>query len=745
MATMILADFGAEVIKVEPPAGDRLREHPGYLTWNRSKLRVTLDPGTFEGLGAARALIATAAAAVFDARPGELERLGLDATTVLAANPGLLHVWMPPYGTAGRWSQLPPDDLLLAGLSGVACLQLSYEDRPVALATPQVSYGHAAIAANGIAAGLWERGHSGKGQALVVSGLHGVSSVEMGGAITNGMAIRVARSSRGGAHYGLYPAGDGNWFFLGCLTQGFFVKALNALGLTEIMTWEGVDGELTNIMRTPELAERVRTRLQEHFASHPRDHWLRVLREADVPNGPAGLREEWFRDETVAVNEMRLVLEHPEHGPVEMPGISVKMADTPGAVKGFAMDVAVAELLDGRKPALPQPADTPKRPLEGVRVLDLGAFIAGTYAPTVLANYGADVIKVEPLDGDPFRTYGLTSYGHNLGKRSIALDLKSPDGRAVFEEMVRRSDVVLDNYRLGVRERLRADYATLRAINPRIITCSVTGYGPVGPLARDPGFDPLLQARSGMMMAQGGNVEPVFHQIAVNDSGTAMMAAFGIQAALHAREKTGRGQEVLTSLANQTVLFQSGELTRYAGCPELPVGGVDFLGPTALRRYYASADGWVAIACSAPQHFHALAVALAHPEWAGRTIAERALSEPADGALAQGIAEALAAMPRMEALDRLLARGVPCAPVTRVEEIFTDSWLAENGFLQELDDPTWGRMLAPRTYADWSRSTGGFIRRAPGLGEHTVEVLAGLGLSEEHIAGLIGRGVVRAG
>jgi crotonobetainyl-CoA:carnitine CoA-transferase CaiB-like acyl-CoA transferase len=582
----------------------------------------------------------------------------------------------------------------------------------------------------------------------VVSGLHGVSSVEMGGAITAGGAIRMARTSRGGAHYGLYRAGDGEWFFLGCLTQPFFLKALEALDMLELMAWEGVDGQLINIMANPELTERVRTALEAKFATAPRAHWLDLLEEAGVPRGPVGRREEWFREETVAANEMLVALDHPLLGRVEMPGLPVKLSDTPAAIEGFMAEAAAADLLVGWAPRQPPAADPPastEPPLAGVRVIDIGAFIAGTFAPTVLANFGADVIKVEPLEGDGFRPYGLNFTGHNLGKRSLAIDLKSPAGREVLERLVIAADVVLDNFRLGVRERLGIDYASLARLNPRIITCSVTGYGPKGPLAPLPGFDPILQARSGMMRAQGGADEPVFHQIAVNDTATAMMAAFGILAALHARERTGRGQEVTTCLANQTILFQSGELTWYEGRPLAPTGARDCLGFSALRRFYRCADGWLGVSCTRPVQFHALAVALGHPEWAGRTTAEKALAEPVDGVLGRAVAETLATMPRAEALDRLLTGGVPAAPATGADELFTDPWLAENRFLDEIADPQWGRVIAPRTFADWSRSRAGFARRAPLIGEHSAEVLAECGFAAGEIERLIADGVVRAG
>jgi crotonobetainyl-CoA:carnitine CoA-transferase CaiB-like acyl-CoA transferase len=142
LAAMLLSDFEADVLKVEPPGGDRVKREPGYLCWNRNKRVTTLNLSYYDGLHAARELIAGADVALFDAHPGELERLGLDAPTLRAAHPSLIHVWLPPYGTEGRWSQLPPDELLLAALSSVSFQQSSYNDQPVYLVTPQIAYGH---------------------------------------------------------------------------------------------------------------------------------------------------------------------------------------------------------------------------------------------------------------------------------------------------------------------------------------------------------------------------------------------------------------------------------------------------------------------------------------------------------------------------------------------------------------------------------------------------------------------------
>jgi crotonobetainyl-CoA:carnitine CoA-transferase CaiB-like acyl-CoA transferase len=625
---------------------------------------------------------------------------------------------------------------------------MSYEDRPTYLVTPQVQYGHAVLGAGVLASALYERAKSGDGQAIAVSGLDALAGVEAGGTVRAADMFRMGgRGSRGGVpNYRLYECADGEWFFLGTLTPQFFLKALEATDMMDLMAWEGVEGDFTKLLQ-PGINTRVIEVLEARFKEKPRAEWLKILHDHDVPRGPVGKSIEWFRGETARANDMHLELEHQKLGKVEMPGVPVKLSATPGSVRGLPETVkadAIPAHVPSAGSAKPATEGT-GGPLAGVRILDLGAFIAGTFAPGILSAWGADVIKVEPPDGDPFRTYGLGFVGYNRGKRGLAIDLKHPAGREAFLDLVKVSDIVLDNYRNGVRERLGIDYATLKQVNPRIISCSVTGYGPKGELSPDPGFDPLVQARSGLMDAQGGGEEPVFYQIPINDTGSAMAAAFGMVAALYARERTGEGQEVLTCLANQSILFQSGELTWYEGRPANPKGALDCLGTSATNRFYQCSDGWVMVAGTKPEHFPALCIALGHPEWAGRLIAEKSVLEPVEGTLAAQLAEAFAGISKGEAVDRLLAKGVPAAPVTETVEIFDNPWLHQNGYFEDFDHPQFGPMMGPKHLGRFSRTPGGYPRRSPLIGEHSVEVLGDYGFDEARIAELLAAGIVRQG
>jgi crotonobetainyl-CoA:carnitine CoA-transferase CaiB-like acyl-CoA transferase len=245
-----------------------------------------------------------------------------------------------------------------------------------------------------------------------------------------------------------------------------------------------------------------------------------------------------------------------------------------------------------------------------------------------------------------------------------------------------------------------------------------------------------MQARSGLMEWQGGDDEPVFHSIPVNDSASAIMAAFGIAAAVFARERTGEGQRVETSLTNSSVLCQSAELTRYRDAPAMPRGGRDHPGNFALRRLYRCADGWIALAVRSGAQFQAMCVALGHPEWAGRMVAERALSEPADSQLASLIAEALVQLNKDDVVRALLAMDVPAAPALQTLDMFDNPWHLENGFFHQTDHPQFGPMTTVRSYGEFSRTPAGFPRRAPLLAEHAREVLHEIGYDDTAIDGL---------
>ena len=219
MACMLLGDFEAEVVKVESPAGDRLKAHPGYLAWNRNKTVMRLDLEAPADRARARELIAGADVVVFDHAPGVLERLDLDPERLSAAHPRLISVWMPPYGISGPWSGLAPHHSLLTALTGDALRQGAHGEAPVHLVLPVLWYGQAVTAAAVIGAALLERSKSGLGQALTVSGLHGAATMALLARVPAVAPLGRTHPQGGAPNYRLYECSDGRWLFLGTLFQ----------------------------------------------------------------------------------------------------------------------------------------------------------------------------------------------------------------------------------------------------------------------------------------------------------------------------------------------------------------------------------------------------------------------------------------------------------------------------------------------------------------------------------------------
>jgi crotonobetainyl-CoA:carnitine CoA-transferase CaiB-like acyl-CoA transferase len=732
MAAMLLGDFGASVLRITDPDRREATAPAGAAGWNRNKHALALALDGPAGRARFEELLGHADILVFDHAPSACRRLDLQASGLRTGRPRLITLWTPPFGAEGAWSELPAHHAMLMGLSGAAFRQGAWGEGPIWHVTPIVHYAQAVLGAAAAGAALLARSRSGLGQAVTVSGLQAMGQVAC--PLTELGSAPYGRGSPAGSSpsYRLYRCGDGKWLFLGALFSHFFARAAKALELTGADVYDA--------------AAAIGSRLR----SAPRAHWLALLRAHDVPAGPVERREDWLASEICRANDLWAELQHPELGAVRTPGLAARLESTPGHIGGAMQAASEAWLAEFRspRPAPPPPAAAdpePGPPLAGVRVLDLGSVIAGTYAAAILANFGAEVVKVEGPEGDPFR-FAMTGFiNYNRGKRGLGLNLKAAAGRDLFLDLCRTADVVLDNYRLGVRRRLGIDHAEVRAVNPRLVSCSANTYGSRGEHAARPGFDPLIQAESGLMAAQGGDSPPVFHTIPVNDVATAAVTAFAIIAALNARKVTGEGQVVETSLAASSTLYQFGELTAYAGRPPAPLGCRDCPGFRALDRYYACADGWIALGASDAAHVEGLAEALAAPEWLARWSPAEALAEPRDGELAERIADALATRTRDETLAALAAAGTPAAPVLTPGEAAACAFLWSNGYYQIFEHPQWGQLVGSRGFADFGDGPAGFARMEPELGEHSVEVLLDHGIERERIIALARAGVIFRG
>jgi crotonobetainyl-CoA:carnitine CoA-transferase CaiB-like acyl-CoA transferase len=278
----------------------------------------------------------------------------------------------------------------------------------------------------------------------------------------------------------------------------------------------------------------------------------------------------------------------------------------------------------------------------------------------------------------------------NKGKRNLSIDLKESGALNLLLALVRQSDVVIDNTRVGIPERLGTDYEALRQVNPDIVRCTILGWGE-GPFREAPSFDPLLQARSGLMAAQGAGGDPVWNAMPVHDVGVGTLGAFGVLAALFARRLIGRGQEVTTSLTHASLMQQAGEMTSFPNSPSAPFGGTDYLGPSAARRLYQCQDGWIAVSGEA-EGVVRLRAALGDATGAGGD---------SDGPGDADLDWRFLGLTVGAALDALTAAAIPAVNVLGRNDVFQDRWLDENHFFAPVDDSEHGPMIIVGSYSDW--------------------------------------------
>lgn len=768
---MLLAEQGAEVIKVEPPAGDKARGTPGFHIWNRSKRSVVADPTTREGRALIEQLSATADALLTDHQPGTVEELGLGYDRLFQRNPGLIYCHLPAFGSKGPHARRYPDDSLVAAVSGLLGSQWSHRDGGVHLVIPIASYGAAFIASSSITAALYEHEQSGKGQQIEVSWLAGAFAMQTGAILYHPELLRLfsGRLNPLGPIpcYRLYQAQD-DWLFVACGNATFWNKFCLAVEKPEWAADSRYENAPWGI--APENRDELAEQITVVIATKPREEALRILREHDVPSAPVTGRQEFIAHRQTAHNGMRVELNDPELGKTVQMGVPVRLYQTPGDIKGPAPllgqhteeikermqnpvvssqhPVAGGHTLGqkGEEVSVSTNTQSPaSSPLKDILVLDFASYIAGTLGPMMLAQLGANVLKVESLQGDAFRSFGFGFLGWNQGKRGIAVNLNNAEGRAVVHDLVRKADVVVENLRPGATRRYGIDYETLSQLNPRLIYATVTAFGSNGPDHDQPGFDPLLQSRSGIMRAQGGHGHPPFYlTCGVCDYAAALLTAYGVTAALYARQRTGKGQRVETSLLNAAMAVQSGSFIFYDGRPDLEDGGPDLWGTGALYRIYPTINDSLFLAVVEPAHWQALCEVIGPTDVIHRYHFSDARQEPVEGVLGQTLAGVFTKKTTNEWLSLLDASGVPCAPILPLPPLFSDDHIAANDLLATHAHPQWGEVRQTGILTKFSRTPATLPYVAPLLGQHTREILQEVaGYTHEHIAHLLHAGIVR--
>ncbi|MFP5331131.1 MAG: CoA transferase [Acidimicrobiia bacterium] len=620
------------------------------------------------------------------------------------------------YGTNGPLTGRPAEDLLVAARTGLVADQPGWGDGPSFIAHPVPSMGAGLLGAQGVCAALLFRASRPERVHVETSLLAGVLAM---GARVAGGSIPNARTWYWRANgplpfYSSYECADGAWLQLGCIHDGFVRKAIAAFGLDDPILFERPLGPDAPVEHDP--AHRQYELLAEAIRQRSRAEWLEVLESADVPCAPVHTAAELLVDPQFL---------HSSVGGRPDVALSVRVAEGRDSLSGGNF-----ESQDSTSAPEGSIRHVASLPLRGLRVLDVGNLIAGPMSARLLSDLGAEVIKIErPEGGDIARQNGSPAfYALNSGKRGLAVDLQATEGRAVMQRLLSVSDVVVDNMRPGVGERLGFGWERLQADHPHVIYCHVSAFGSTGPYAHRPGLDPLAGALAGLQLEQGpGDGRPVYVQGAIVDHAAAMLAAFGTLVALLGRSRNGRGAKVETSLLDAAVLLNSRALY-FAGS-----GRGDGLAPHrsqfgtgALRRIYQASDGWFAVAGQTVQAWEGVLDTLppAVAE-ALRQFASASDWQSRDALLGRRLQAIFSQQSLDYWLKALEARGVPVEPV----ESGTGDWLLSephleaNGMVARQAHPAVGPIRIAYGFWRFGGTTGPPPTPAPILGEHSHEIL----------------------
>jgi crotonobetainyl-CoA:carnitine CoA-transferase CaiB-like acyl-CoA transferase len=774
MTTMFLADNGADVLRIESPAGDPFAQQTGYRVWNRGKRSVSLDLQSGEGRGQFDELARTSDVVVDSFSFGATARLGIDHDALIVLNPHIITCSITAYGEHPVHRDRPGYDGLVAARTGLlydqkgrrgtamefingrpgpypefdapeGLVRGADRDGPIFPRTPWPSIGATYFATLGIAAALRARQVSGLGQRVTTSLLQGALAaaclnwqrVEHPDAPLYWMWPVDSRSIEG-----LYECADGRWIHHWTLRPRWVLTAaegdkLSAVGLDtsyrddpDRVSMEA-DGMLAGIFLHPQLAEA--------FKKFPADDWVRAAEEAGLGIAIVRSPGEALADKSFLADGCVVEVDDPDLGPIHHAGPLLEFSATPGAVSGPAprsgqhTDEVLAE--NGSGAARPSRAlgsdESLAHPLAGVRVLDLGLGVAGPFTGRVLADLGADVIKINALH-DTYWNGTHMGLGTNRGKRSIALNLKDPAGREALERLLQHADVMTLNWRPGAAARLGLDYETLRERYPGLVYCNTRGYEK-GPRSDLPGTDQNAAAMTGTEWEDGacgaGN-PPLWSRSNMGDTGNALLAAIAITSALYHRDRTGEGQAVGTSIVNAGLLHTSYAWIHSDGrAPAWGQVDCDQFGLSPYYRLYRCASGeWIFLAAVTNEARAAL-----------RTLLPGAPIADDDESVAVWLASYFESAAATEAFSALDSGGVPIEVVDELfcRDLFDDPEARRLNLVSETQSTNVGRFEDPGLLVNISPAEP-VIQRGPcASGEHTRDILKQLGYTDAEIEAMV--------
>ncbi len=746
---MLLSDQGAEVVKVERPEGDPARKELAFGTWNRGKRSIVLDLKDGTDQERARKLAGQADLVIENFRPGVADRLGIGYERLAAENPGLVYCSLPGFGENHPNREKQGWEPIIGTATGLYP-KVEGSDSPLYSPLPIASTFAAIVSAVAVTMALCARDRTGRGQRVEVP-LYDAIFTAMGRHLVKFHEIEDPdpRNQPRLPMQRQYQCADGRWVQNHGNYQRFVHQFLEAAGHPEWGVEAVADfGKPLDL----ETANMWIQRFTETFRQRTALEWQEAISAAGGACTVCKTVEEWLDHPHPLEAKMVVEVEDASLGRMKQPGVQVRLRGTPGAVQGRAplLGEHTGQVLKEleRTEAKPQSSANSNimsgknvlHALEGVRVLDLCIVLAGPTCGRTLAEYGADVIKID----DPSRPYDPSgSLDVNRGKRSILLDLKQEEGRQVFFKLLETADVVVENYRKGSLAKLGLDYESLRQRKPGLVYASLNAYGYDGPWSERPGWEQLAQATSGMQVRRGGRDDaPMLMPYPVNDYGTGMMGAYAVALALHERNRTGYGQSVDSGLALTAGLLQSPYFLDFEGHQRQEPEGRSLRGKSALSRLYPALDGWFYVHCPDESAVSRMLSINELGVLVNTTETGKLLDSPQDGELATKLAAIFATRPVSYWLQEFNDAGIDSAENMGIEDFRDSDQVRKAGLIVTRDHPGQGRADHLGNTAHHSETPMRVGRTTPVLGSDADEVLVDAGLSSETIASLKDRGVV---
>lgn len=715
LATMTLADCGARVIKVEPPDGDPARDLPAFQTWNRGKESVVLDLKSVDGQARFHQLVRTADVVVTSFRPGVAGRLGASYDQIRQHNPRAIVASISGFGRLGGHRGTQGYEALVAAKSGRMTVyeRIARRDGPAFVANPYTSFATAMLLTQGILAALYQRDRTGGGQqvhvpmagAILPYDLQTWILPQINPAAPDPKADRRHFATAIGRTYDSQRlhrpefrvprpsiwsgvTSDGTWLWIENTAQHLCVAQLTALDLLSLLEQERY-AQLPAVFNEKDgedlwevLLERLRSKTFEEWSSIFNAHnmaWERIVSPVESLHHRQAIH-----------NGNSVLVEGLDGLATRQPGPLVRFSRSETGIRSRAprlgehTTTALAESVSAVVPDF-TPADAGSEPpLSGLTVVDLSTWLAGAYAPTLLAELGARVIAVEPLGGEPGRYLigGLLAFATSQGKESIVVDLKSTAGRDIVHRLISNADVVYHNYRAGVAERLGVDYETCRRLNPNLVYVNAAAYGDSGPDRDRPAFAGTMAAATGYALRQAGDGHPMPRASELGlddlkheawrlaktvdgsaDVNAALAAVTAVLLGLQARNATGEGQALTTTMLCSNMHANSDEAIEYDGKPPPYRADADLFGPSPLYRLYETADGWVVLACVRRKEWAACCQAINRPDLESRWSEAWTASTPATAELSAELTRIFATESATEWEALMIDHDVPLVAV----------------------------------------------------------------------------------